>query len=103
LYRHTNFSLHPIRLSDSTQKNAALMWGTGLKDNNNREIYEGDIVCSEEYDRNFAVEYARDWSCFAYNRAASITDRILSLDRAGLYSEVIGDVYQNPELLEGAE
>lgn len=79
------------------------MWGTGLKDNNNREIYEGDIVCSEEYDRNFAVEYARDWSCFAYNRAASITDRILSLDRAGLYSEVIGDVYQNPELLEGAE
>ncbi|MCY9166762.1 YopX family protein [Bacillus atrophaeus] len=90
-------------ITSNKTAHTALMWGTGLKDNNNREIYEGDIVCSEEYDRNFAVEYARDWSCFAYNRAASITDRILSLDRAGLYSEVIGDVYQNPELLEGAE
>ncbi|MCY8837642.1 YopX family protein [Bacillus atrophaeus] len=92
-----------VIVAASYEEETALMWGTGLKDNNNREIYEGDIVCSEEYDRNFAVEYARDWSCFAYNRAASITDRILSLDQAGLYSEVIGDVYQNPELLEGAE
>ncbi|WP_445429251.1 YopX family protein [Bacillus atrophaeus] len=76
---------------------------TGLKDKNGREIYEGDIVYSEEYDRNFAIEYARDWSCFAYNTAASITDRILSLDRAGLYSEVIGNIYEDPELLEAAD
>lgn len=76
---------------------------TELKDKDGTEIYEGDIVYSDEYDKPFIIEYAEDWSCFAYSEAMAITDRILSIDRACLYSDVIGNIYENPELLEGVE
>lgn len=43
LYRDIVGALYPIRIASSTQKNAALMWGTGLKDKRGKDIYEYDI------------------------------------------------------------
>ena len=81
-----------------------LMQSTGLKDKNGKEIYEGDIVkyeagcntVTEEvvYDKNlagFGVKDADAVIIFTFGELAEDVD---------LHSlEVIGNIYQNPELL----
>ena len=81
-----------------------LMQSTGLKDKNGKEIYEGDIVkyksgCytyTEEvaYNKNFAGFGVRD-----ANADVILTFWVLAenVDLSSL--EVIGNIYQNPELL----
>ena len=67
---------------------------TGLKDKNGREIYEGDILKCELYFG--AVEWIEDWAMFAINN-----DRLESLILWASVSEIIGNIYENPELLKG--
>ena len=81
-----------------------LMQSTGLKDKNGKEIFEGDIVkyeagcntVTEEvaYDKNFAGFGVRDADTdiiFTFLQLADVVD-LISL-------EVVGNIYQNPELL----
>ena len=81
-----------------------LMQSTGLKDKNGSEIFEGDIVkykngCytyTEEvaYNKNFAGFGVRD-----ANADIIFTFWVLA-EEIGLSSlEVVGNIYQNPELL----
>ncbi|MED4861427.1 YopX family protein [Bacillus atrophaeus] len=116
LYRHTNLSLHPIRLADSTQKNAALMWGTGLKDKTGKLIFQRDITMNHRSYTNEllqvvwqegASEYSADgvyWTKeipgFRFKR---IKRGMTTVFVSNIDLEVVGDVYQNPELLEAAE
>ena len=83
-----------------------LMQSTGLLDKNGSEIFEGDIVkyeagcntVTEEvaYDKNFAGFGVRDADTdiiFTFLQLADVVD-LISL-------EVVGNKYENPELLEG--
>lgn len=89
-----------------------LMQSTGLKDKNRVEVFQGDIVKvtdeDEEYSyisvvKNYAeegypafdIEYPSDWE---YESNA------LSTIMSGGYEtiEIIGNIYENPELLEQA-
>ncbi|WP_308526161.1 YopX family protein [uncultured Streptococcus sp.] len=83
-----------------------IMQSTELKDKNDNEIFEGDIVkyksgCNtytEEvvYDKNFAgfgVRVAKTDIIFTFWELTEDID-LISL-------EVVGNIYENPELLEG--
>lgn len=83
---------------------------TGLRDKNGREIYEGDILQSayegeepEEHERG-VVEYGRfNCSCCGGVYGWSISNDKADLRNVGPDSdpslEVIGNIYETPELL----
>lgn len=89
---HTTFS-H----SCTSMQNYELMQSTGLKDMKDTEIYEGDIV-KNAYDETYAVK----WFDAAFHLEEKYNG---GFDYFGLHSgdnkEIIGNIYENPELLEG--
>lgn len=90
---------------------------TGLKDRNGKRIYEGDILQSEEYPfknekgYNYAAEVLwDDASATFYYYTFRISNNVAgrSTGNTGELNEyedwkVIGNIYENPELLTGAE
>ena len=75
-----------------------LMQSTGLVDKNGKEIFEGDILGTKDGFLNGVVEYRPDlgmWtnSLVRYNNFERLCS--IASDR-----KIIGNIYENPELLE---
>lgn len=83
----------------NTSKN--LMQYTGLKDKNGKEIYEGDIV-TQRYTGTWEVVYGA--SRFYLRRYDNPVNDTFPYRRNSdiLPLEVIGNIYENPELLTNA-
>lgn len=80
-------------------KNCEIMQYTGLQDKNGVEIYDGDIVFASRYSdsaKPVAVIYEQKAGRFSAHGAVSES----SIKQYGL--EVIGNVYENPELMTPA-
>lgn len=77
-------------------KDTILMQFTGLKDKNGKEIYEGDVVYAEEYVgfKKLKAEVIFNRGCFCLNTGTIPEALIPEL------TEVIGNIFQNPELLK---
>ena len=78
-----------------------LMQSTGLLDKNGKEIFEGDILGIKDGLLNGVVEYRSDlgmWtnSLIRYNNF----ERLFTVANS---REIIGNIYENPELLEVRE
>lgn len=84
--------------------NIKLMQYTGLKDKNGKEIYEGDIVISDYDNSSCVCEWNNEFMCYMF-RGKFInknTDEVEFELGGASYKrlEVIGDIYENPELLK---
>lgn len=72
---------------------------TGLKDKNGKEIYEGDIVVSDVFGGMgpYVVVHQEEWEDFGGAFWSGFR-----FWNVGEHVEVIGNIYENPELLEEA-
>ena len=81
-------------------KDCEVMQFTGLLDKNGKEIYEGDIVSfskQPKYKRTWQVE----WQNGGLRLVDGIAYRMLNSEHhgeVGKEGEVIGNIYENPEL-----
>lgn len=84
--------------------NTKIMQYTGLKDKNGKEIYEGDIVSLFYETQISEVRFNSKYGCWEVKVQLSIHSQ--GWDLLGNHlgeSEVIGNIYENPELLEVEE
>ena len=97
IYRNRNQEIE-LRPRD---ENIILMQSTGLKDKNGKEIFEGDILGTIDGLLDGVVEYRTDlgmWTndLLRYNNF----ERLCSIANS---REIIGNIYENPEMLEVTE
>ena len=92
-------------------EDAELLQYTGLKDKNGKEIYEGDILLLEKGTKRtvfsvpggFAIESLDD-DLNKYGKEIFVPIEGLSDEQNASFiksTKIIGNIYENPELLEG--
>ena len=81
-----------------------LMQSTGLKDKNGKEIFEGDIV--DYKGRKAVIKWHGSYASFIYRFVDELKERVSEWDPLFLayyHFEVIGNIYENKELLENCK
>lgn len=99
-----------LQLKDGTRKIinnydwSKFMQCTGLKDKNGKLIYEGDICRNTKTDEIVSVAWHGTFASFVWSKPkyAKVYD-FGELFRAYDYYEVIGNIYENADLLEEKE
>ena len=106
IYKKSTNTGYGIAISRETSDKVILMQSTGLKDKNGKEIFEGDIItngpdvmCMKRHntlgfyvEKKGKVEFIADCAILEEfeEDAKEIADSL----------EIIGNIYENPELLE---
>lgn len=82
----------------NTEADFKLMQYTGLKDKNAKEVYEGDIIKHNVDDMVGVVTYSAGLYRFVIENLAQ-TEIIADLCDYDFEPEVLGNIYENPELV----
>ena len=93
------FGFNEPRWIEKENDHYTLMQHTGLKDKNGVEIYEGDVV---RWDGGAYTRWLVEWDFAISGFVLTSGDEWDGIGRGDshLY-EVIGNIYENPELVEG--
>lgn len=86
-YEHTDF------------KDIELMQYTGLKDMMEKEIYEGDIVKLRANHGIGVIKYSDEWGAFIVEYIKLRPLAVLGMNYYKENIEVLGNIYENSELL----
>ena len=76
-----------------------LMQYTGLKDKNGKEIFEGDVVFSES--NQYYKQDEIVWDCYDMGWDIGKKDSWKLRSPMSSKTEIIGSIYENPELMGG--
>lgn len=124
--RFTDELVETDKFVERSIEGVKLMQSTGLKDENGKEIFEGDILKFNDEWADYGyegyiegsieginyVEIKREKTCFTFGKTklpeSSLIDLVENehypfeglLIEANYEFEIIGNVYENPELLE---
>jgi len=87
------------RASENPANNVILMQYTSLSDKNGTDIYDGDIV--EYIDGEFSFKAVIKWAGWNwYMEGIDVNDNFNFEDTLPQEIEVIGNIYENPELVK---
>ena len=89
-------------LSAAERENIALLEYIGRKDINGKEIYEGNIL-KDEHNRILLVEWRNhSFSFKAITKTNFFSTRDINqwFENGAILPEIIGNIYNNPELME---
>jgi hypothetical protein len=87
---------------DDSGEGITLMQFTGLKDRNGREIYEGDVLDWNGDGGVWVVQWSEKDCGFNMYDAKNPHVNPYPIPLHAKYVSVIGNVYENPELLQRA-
>lgn len=102
--------LDAVAFAEKHFEDVKLMQSTGLFDKNGKEIFEGDIVTDGEFAR--IVQYHQTLGFYMFDEegnerffsdSATLEDFEEDAKIVSEILEIIGNVYENPELLEVTE
>lgn len=81
-------------------KNIELMQYTGLRDKNEKEVYEGDILKLRANYGIGVVKYYNEWGAYIVEYLKSKPIVVLGMNYDKEDIEIIGNIWENKELLE---
>lgn len=88
-----DFENNSVQINNPEDERYIFLQYTGMKDINDKEIYEGDIV--RTFGDSFIVFYSQEYVGYLLKDIDGCLETIRSYR-----VEVLGNIYENPELLE---